>query len=132
MHEWALAEAVISSATETAKKEGLRKITEVKITVGELQQIELDILKFALSQVTTPQFSNTKFEIETQKAKMKCRVCDHQWLLSEETLDKESAEAIHFVPEIAYVYIRCPNCKSPDFEIVQGRGVWLERIRGMK
>jgi hydrogenase nickel incorporation protein HypA/HybF len=47
-------------------------------------------------------------------------------------MEKENAEAIHFVPEIAYVYIRCPNCKSPDFEIMQGRGVWLERIRGMK
>ena len=43
MHEWALAEAVISSATEIAENEGLREVTEVKITVGELQQIELDI-----------------------------------------------------------------------------------------
>ena len=41
-------------------------------------------------------------------------------------------EAIHFVPEIAHTYIKCPKCGSPDFEVVQGRGVWLESIKGAK
>jgi len=132
MHEWALAEAVISSATEIAEKEGLREVTEVKITVGELQQIEIDILEFALSQLKTGKLGKTKFEIETTKAKLKCRVCDHRWFFDEENIDEETAEAIHFVPEIAYMCIRCPKCGSPDFEIIQGRGVWLERVNGRK
>ena len=132
MHEWALAEAVISSATEIAEKEGLREVTEVKVLVGELQQIELDILEFALSQLKTAKFGKTKFEIETTKAKLKCRVCDRQWFFGEENINEETAEAIHFVPEIAYTCIRCPKCGSPDFEIMQGRGVWLESVKGMK
>jgi len=132
MHEWALAEAVIAAASEIAEKEGLREVTEVKIKVGELQQIELDILEFALSQLKPAKFKNAKFSIETAKAELKCRVCGYEWIFKKEKLDENTAEAIHFVPEIAHTYIKCPKCGSPDFEILSGRGVWLETIKGVK
>jgi hydrogenase nickel incorporation protein HypA/HybF len=47
-------------------------------------------------------------------------------------VSEDTAEAIHFVPEVAHTYIKCPSCGSPDFEIVEGRGVWLENIKGVK
>jgi hydrogenase nickel incorporation protein HypA/HybF len=132
MHEWALAEAVIAAAAEAAEKERLKEITEVQIKVGELQQVELDILEFALSQLKTDKFKNAKFKIATAKAELQCRVCGHKWVFNKETLDKDAAEAIHFVPEVAHTYIKCPKCGSPDFEIIEGRGVWLESIKGAK
>jgi hydrogenase nickel incorporation protein HypA/HybF len=132
MHEWALAEAVISTASEIAEKEGIKEVAEVKIKVGELQQIELDILEFALSQLKTAIFKNARFRMEIIKAQLKCRVCGNQWTFVGENLDKNTAEAIHFVPEIAHTYIKCPKCGSPDFEILQGRGIWLESIKGVK
>ena len=51
MHEWALAEAILASAKEVAEKEKLREVTEVTIKVGELQQVEPHILRFAISQM---------------------------------------------------------------------------------
>ena len=132
MHEWALAEAVIAAASEIAEKEGLSEVTEVKIKVGELQQIERDILEFAFSQLKPAKFKKAKFTIETAKAELKCRVCGHEWIFKKEKLDESTAEAIHFVPEIAHTYIKCPKCGSPDFEILSGRGVWLETIKGVK
>jgi hydrogenase nickel incorporation protein HypA/HybF len=132
MHEWALAEAVIAAAEEAAEKERLKEITEVQIKVGELQQVDVGILEFALSQLKTSKFKNAKFKIETAKAELQCRVCGHKWLFSKERLDKNTAEAIHFVPEVAHTYIKCPKCGSPDFEITEGRGVWLESIKGAK
>jgi Zn finger protein HypA/HybF involved in hydrogenase expression len=33
---------------------------------------------------------------------------------------------------MAHVYIKCTECDSPDFEVTQGRGVWLETIKGVK
>jgi Zn finger protein HypA/HybF involved in hydrogenase expression len=33
MHEWALAEAVISSVVKTAEGEGLGKITKIKVNI---------------------------------------------------------------------------------------------------
>jgi hydrogenase nickel incorporation protein HypA/HybF len=132
MHEWALAEAVIKAASEFAEKENLRKITEVTIRVGELQQIERQILRFALLQLAPASFQGAKFRLLTAKTKLNCRVCGNSWLFQKEKLDKDTVEAIHFVPEIAHTYIKCPKCGSPDFEIAEGRGVWLESIKGAK
>lgn len=132
MHEWALAEAVISTVSQIAEKEGLEKVAEVEIKVGELQQIELDILEFALSQLKTLKLKNVKFHIKTVRAALKCRVCGQKWIFRKEKIDEEIAEAIHFVPEIAHTYIKCPKCGSPDFEILKGRGIWLESVRGLR
>ena len=51
MHEWALAEAILKSAEQVAEKENLKEVTEVTIKVGELQQVEAPILRFALNQL---------------------------------------------------------------------------------
>jgi len=132
MHEWALAEAVITAAQQIAEKEKLREIKEVTIKIGELQQVEEEILRFALSQLKPASFKNADFHIEKAKTKFKCRVCGNTWLFTKNKLDEETAEAIHFVPEVAHAYIKCPKCGSPDFEIAEGRGVWLESIKGVR
>ena len=132
MHEWALAEAILASAKEIAEKEKLKEIKEVTIKVGELQQVEPDILRFALSQMKTEIFKNAKFRILKAKTTLKCRVCGTTWQFNLKKLDKNTAEAIHFVPEVAHTYVKCPKCGSPDFEIVNGRGVWLENVKGAR
>jgi hydrogenase nickel incorporation protein HypA/HybF len=132
MHEWALAEAVIAATQQIAEKEKLKNVKEVHIKIGELQQIEKDILRFALSQLKQSAFKNVKFHITKAKTTLKCRVCGETWLFKEKKLDKRTAEAIHFVPEVAHAYIKCPKCGSPDFEICQGRGIWIENIKGVR
>ncbi len=132
MHEWALAEAIISSAIEIAERKGFTEVKEVRIKVGELQQVETSILEFALSELKAGKLKNAKFVIETVKAKLRCRVCNHLWDFSQERLNNESKEAIHFVPEAIHAYIKCPKCGSLDFEIFEGRGVLLESIKGVK
>jgi len=132
MHEWALAEAVITAAQQVAEKEKLKEVTEVNIKVGELQQIEEDIFSFALSQLKPASFKNVAFHITKAKATLKCRVCGNTWLFRKSKLGEGIAEAIHFVPEAAHSYIKCPKCGSPDFEIAEGRGVWLENIKGVR
>jgi len=132
MHEWALAEAVIATAQQIAEKEKLKEIKDVNIKVGELQQVEKEILLFALSQLKPPSFKNTKFHLTKAKATLKCRACGNTWVFSKRKLSPDEAEAIHFVPEVAHTYIKCPKCGSPDFEIVNGRGIWLENIKGLR
>jgi len=132
MHEWALAESVVSAASQIAERERLEKVTEVNIRLGELQQVELEIFRFALSQLKTAKLKEAKFNVKKTEAELKCRACRHQWKLAKTNLDEEASEAIHFVPEIAHAYIKCPECGSPDFEIIQGRGIWIESIKGVK
>jgi hydrogenase nickel incorporation protein HypA/HybF len=135
MHEWALAEAVISTAIEVAEKERISELAKIKIKLGELQQIDAEIFEFALKEIIQPQRSllkKVKIEIEIEKAILKCRVCGQEWAFEDsiKKLAEEESESIHFVPEIAHVYVRCPKCKSPDFEVLKGRGVWIESIEG--
>ena len=132
MHEWALAEAVIKTAAEIAEKEGLKIVAEVIVRVGELQQVERPIFRFALSQLKPTIFKTAKFRVFTAKTTLKCRVCGNTWTYDKKKVDKEAAEAIHFVPEVAHTFIKCPRCGSPDFEIAEGRGVWLESIKGAR
>ena len=132
MHEWALAEAVIAAASKIAEKEGVKEVTEVTIKVGELQQVELDTLRFALSQLKPASFKSARFRITRAKTTLRCRACAHAWLFKKQDLNESTAEAIHFVPEVAHTYIKCPKCGSPDFEITEGRGVWLENIKGAR
>src|SRR4030067_900468 len=132
MHEWALAEAIIATASEIAVKEKLKRVSEINIKVGELQQLEREILQFALSQLKPVNFTSTRFRITKAKTTLKCRNCGKTWLFEKNKLEETTAEAIHFVPEVAHSYIRCPKCGSPDFEITKGRGIWIENIKGKK
>ena len=132
MHEWALAEAILASAKQVAEQEKLIAVSEVTIRVGELQQVEPPILRFALKQLGKDIFKGVKYHILRAKSTLRCRVCGNTWQYNSKKLDKSSQEAIHFVPEVAHTYIKCPKCNSPDFEITGGRGVWLEDIKGVK
>jgi len=132
MHEWALAEAVLAAAVEVAEWEGLKQVSEVRVRVGELQKVDVEILEFAFSQLRDGIFKSARFVVGLELAEFKCRACGHYWIFSKESVDYYSAEAIHFVPEVAHVYIKCPVCGSPDFEVVKGRGIWLESIKGVK
>ena len=135
MHEWALADAVVSTATKVAEEQRLEEITEVKIKLGQLQQIEKNTFEFALKEIIRlqyPMLKNAKIELQIEKTVLKCRVCGEDWFFVDviKKMSSIESEAIHFVPEVAHAYIRCPECKSPDFEITQGRGVWIDSILG--
>lgn len=132
MHEWALAEAVVNAAVEFSDKEGLKKVKEVTVKVGELQDVDRKIFRFALSQLEPDKLKDATFHLVTVKAKLSCHVCGNSWLFRKDKYDEEVSEAMHFVPEMAHAYIKCPKCGSPDFEIAEGRGVWLESIKGVK
>lgn len=131
MHEWALAEGVITTTNKIANEKNIEQITQITIRIGELQQIEPDILRFALEQLKTPSMKDAEIAFETIPAKLRCRVCGEEWKFSPDALSEDVSEAIHFVPEMAHVYLKCPSCGSPDFEVTEGRGVWLASIKGV-
>ena len=135
MHEWALAEAVVASASQTAERERLKEVSVIKVKLGELQQVDREIFENALAEILRlekPPLRGARVDLEVEKAAFRCRPCRREWKLEAALRgkDPEEAEAIHFLPEMIYVYVRCPGCSSPDFEIIHGRGVWLESLEG--
>jgi hydrogenase nickel incorporation protein HypA/HybF len=137
MHEWALAESIVTTAIQAAEKEKLKTIKEITVHIGELQQIEREIFLFALKELVTSQstmLKNVTFHLKTEKGILTCNICGHNWTYNDmkKKLSKKESEDIHFIPEIVFVHARCPSCKSPDFGITKGRGVTLSSIKGLR
>lgn len=136
MHEWALAESIITAVLQHAEQHHLKTITQVTIRLGTLQQIETDIFKFALTEIKkqNEKTKDVRIRLEKEDTQLQCTSCQHRWGFSDmkKTLNGEEGEAIHFIPEVAYVHTRCPNCGSPDFTIGKGRGVTLQSIKGIR
>jgi hydrogenase nickel incorporation protein HypA/HybF len=135
MHELALAEAVVAAALEVAEREGLSEITRIDVRVGELQRILKQTFEFALTEImpaAEPRLVSTQINVEIEPARFRCRSCGAWFSLNEETVPRDAgeAEAIHFIPELAHAFLRCPACRSPDFEVTGGRGVSIEAIEG--
>jgi hydrogenase nickel incorporation protein HypA/HybF len=137
MHEWALAEAVLKTAIEVAHKEQIIKITKITVQLGEMQQINEEIFRFILNELVEmyrKDFHNVKIDLIMEKTMLQCNHCAHAWPFgsSKHALDSDESESIHFIPEVALVHTRCPQCGRPDFRITKGRGVTIASIEGVK
>jgi hydrogenase nickel incorporation protein HypA/HybF len=136
VHEFALAEGVAVTAVEAARREGLRRITRLAVSVGELQQFQPELFAEVLREImplTHAELAGVELDLRTVPAALRCRACGRQFGLREcaGDLDPEQSEAVHFLPELAHAYLRCPDCGSPDFEIERGRGIWLDQVEGI-
>ena len=135
MHELALADAVMKAALRAADDAGMERIDKLVVKVGELQQIEKDLFEFSLTSVLPTQderIAGAAFEVTEERVRFGCNACQHEYTRDEASLDgaSDQDEAIHFIPELSHAFARCPSCGSPDFEILAGRGITLERIEG--
>ena len=135
MHEFALADAVMRATLRTAEAEDLTVVTKIVVRVGELQRIERELFAFALKETRPPdepRIASAEVVVEIERARFVCRACRHAFALDEAAgeRDAEANEAIHFVPELAHAFLRCPSCGSPDFAVRAGRGVSIVSIEG--
>ena len=131
MHEWSLAEGIIETVIEFAKNHNAKKVVKIVVVLGELQDIEREIVEYALNQLKMNTIADeAKIEFETEEALFKCRACGYQWSLKDvnKNLNPEIREDIHFVPEVVHSFLTCPNCGSRDFEVVKGRGIYIKEI----
>ncbi|RDD53983.1 MAG: hydrogenase nickel insertion protein HypA [Candidatus Korarchaeota archaeon NZ13-K] len=141
MHEWSLAEAIVDSLIPVILREGAKRVSEVEIVYGEMMELELDILRFALEELSkgTP-LEGSKFVFKEEEASFRCNSCGHRWNFKQvhdslpedlgirEGENGERESPIHFIPELAQALMRCPNCGSRDFEVESGKGLSVRRL----
>ena len=132
MHEWSLAEGVILTVLDYQKKNKIKRIREIVLRIGELQQIDKNIFRLALKEMAKTHGMDSKIRIREERAVLKCKACGYTWKFKDVKLDPQKIECIHFVPETVHAYSECPKCRSRDFEILKGRGVWIDSVRGVK
>ena len=130
MHEWALAEAVIQTVMKHVREREKVRVKSVTVLFGELQKIDREIFQTGLQAILKDQSLDVGvFRYDTEKASFLCNSCQLEWEYDDVPgLGEEEKEAIHFLPEVAHVYMRCPHCGSPDFKVEKGRGVSIESI----
>ena len=135
MHELALAEAVIATALDAAERQGFSRLTRIRVAVGQLQNIERETFEFALKEVlpaTESRIAGAEIIVESEPARFRCRPCgrEFRWGSDASPGSEDASEAIHFIPELAHAYLHCPECHSPDFEVLEGRGVSIAALEG--
>ena len=134
MHEWALVDSVVKAAASVAEKERLKAVDEIVVVLGELQSIDrqaVDMIFEELKKDAPEKVRSSRLVLETEKTLFKCRACGKTFASGEGgALDAAEKEAVHFLPEAARVYLKCPACKSPDFQLERGRGIYVREIRG--
>ncbi|MDR0734538.1 MAG: hydrogenase nickel incorporation protein HypA [Elusimicrobiota bacterium] len=132
MHEWALSDSVAAAALEVKKEQNLKTVDEITVVLGAVQDIAAEAFAEIFDEVKKNYrgIENAKLVIETEPAQFACLKCGNIFGLEREKLDHETGEAIHFLPEMAKLYIKCNKCGSPDFKITQGRGVYIREIKG--
>ncbi len=129
MHEWALADAVVTSVTEALGGRPPGALRGVVIVVGELQAVDMEVFRFGLESIMEQSGLDPKAaSVKIQPAELACRACGKRWSLEDPAVDAEQREAIHFLPEAAHAFLRCPSCGSVDFSVEKGRGVHIEAV----
>ncbi len=130
MHEWALAEAVAETLRKEIQKRPGSKLASVSLLLGELQSMDVTVFRAGLSEFLEDlPISEDKVRITYEKASFFCNSCDARWELESSPLvHEEEKEAIHFLPEAAHAFVKCPCCGSCDFRIERGRGVVIQAI----
>jgi len=132
MHEWALADGIVRTALDYAKREGASRILAIKVVLGELQDVDAEIVEFAMKELlrgTIGEGAGIIFEEE--EAVFRCRNCNYEWKLKDvrDRFDGSIKEEVHFIPEVVHAFLTCPKCGSRDFEVVSGRGVYISGIK---
>jgi len=130
MHEWALAEAVVATVEKIRRENDGRPVLRVRLRFGELQNVDLEAFREGLAAALGGlPYGAGAFHFLSEPAVFRCRACGRLWPLDQSPgLGELEREAIHFLPESAHAYLRCPGCGGPDFELSAGRGVSIEAV----
>ncbi len=130
MHEWALADAVVVSILNALDGRDPRSLRRARIVLGELQAVDREIFLFGLRNLLESHgIGEEKVILQEEKAEFACGHCGRRWGLEEDPgLSAEQKESIHFLPEAAHAFARCPACKSADFSVEKGRGVGISLL----
>jgi hydrogenase nickel incorporation protein HypA/HybF len=110
MHEFSLAAALVEQLQRIADERHVRRIVEVEVHCGVMQQVVSESLAMAFEAVSadTPA-AGARLKIVVEELVVRCRACGSSF-----------AAAIDN-------YL-CPQCQTADVEVIAGRDVVLQSV----
>lgn len=110
MHEMGITEGILAAAIEVAQREGASRITEIRVTVGELTEIVTDSLQFAFEVLRRDTLAaDAVLTVERLGARSRCGECGEEF-------------------EHGRFEATCPKCGNFLCELVQGREMRVDSI----
>jgi hydrogenase nickel incorporation protein HypA/HybF len=110
MHEFSLAAALVEQLQRIADEQHARRIVEVEVHCGVMQQVVNEALEvaFAAASAETPA-AGARLKIVTDELVVRCRACGNSFAAA---IDNYA----------------CPQCRTADVEVVAGRDVVLQSV----
>jgi hydrogenase nickel incorporation protein HypA/HybF len=120
MHELSLASSVVEYLQRLAGEQGMAKICEIHLEIGDMAHVEPRQLRYSLAMVSRGTVAEgAKIRIRRRRVTLKCQKCG-------------SVSGFKLMDSFADFELKCPRCKSPDVEIDKGRELMLTRVKGSK
>ncbi len=112
MHELSLVTGIVGILEESAARHGVRRITMVRLRVGELTAALPDQLRFCFQVVSDrPLLVGARLEIEQVPAMARCRRCEYEFPIGQGSLT-------------------CPTCGTPGARFVTGTELVVDSYEG--
>lgn len=111
MHEASLVRSLLAQVERLALDNGARRVTEVKVTVGEFAGVEPDLLELAFErQSAGTSLDGARLQLTRVPLEAECAACGSTFRV----------EQFDFT---------CPTCRRPGSAVVtRGEELWLESI----
>jgi len=110
MHEMGVTQGILASAFDAAQEAGCTRITEIRISVGEMTEVVDFALQFAFDALTPGTMAEgATLSITNVSAKSRCRDCGLEY-------------------EHDRFQMLCPECGGLDIEMLQGRELRIDSI----
>jgi hydrogenase nickel incorporation protein HypA/HybF len=110
MHEYAVTESLLKTASEYALKNNAKKVIALNLVIGDLSGIIDDSVQFYWDMMSEDTIcSAAKLNVEKQAARFQCQSCQHEF-----SLDGELTP--------------CPLCQSINIRVISGDEFMLKSI----
>lgn len=113
MHELGIAKDLFAKVNEKAKENKLKRITRIKIKLGEASGVKEKFLRHSFIDHILPGSiaEGAALEIAKEEVKARCETCGKSISAQEAGLS-------------------CPHCGGSELEIISGKDVYVESIEG--
>lgn len=110
MHELAVTESLLETASDYAVRNGAKRVLGLNLVIGDLSGIIDDSVQFYWDMISVDTIcAGSKLNINKQPARFLCRSCQKEF-----TMDGELTP--------------CPHCGSIDIKVISGDEFMLQSI----
>lgn len=110
MHEFGLMQSVLNNAESSAREAGAKKVTEIRLVIGEMREIVPDAMDFAFEALAADTLcEKALLKMTMVRPRSRCTKCNHEF------------EHERFARG-------CPKCDSLATELICGKELYIDAI----